>query len=204
MVEYPPTSKPDVGLLSKSKHGESLLAATWDATNGKFSASFCPYGKPGDRLYVRETFGVADSWLFGGEPTDPPRCIAYSADHAARCFDPEYDVNTSDWGWENMKWKPSIHMPRWASRILLEITDVRVERLNDISEIDSLAEGIERSSWEYSCEPYRNYRKPRMAPGENCSNPRTSFMTLWESINGHNSWGANPWVWVIKFKVIKP
>lgn len=142
----------------------------------------CPYGKPGDRLWVREAWGIANCWLTYDEPTDPPRCIAYRADHAARCFDPEYDVNTDDWGWDAMKWKPSIHMPRWASRITLEITDVRVERLQEISRGDALAEGC----------PFAN-----MSEGPD---PRKWYTDLWTEINGASSWDANPWVWVIEFK----
>lgn len=151
----------------------------------------CPYGQPGDRLWVRETWGVADSWLLGGEPVEPPRCIAYRSDLAARCFDPEYDVNTSDWGWSGMKWKPSIHMPRWASRILLEIVSVRVERLQDISEEDAKAEGVELNDW-YMGDP------PPCAPFKH------GYSQLWESINGLGSWDANPYVWVIEFRRIKP
>ena len=138
------------------------------------------YGTMGDQLWVRETFGIADNWIHESE-IDPPRTIAYKADLSAINFDPFYKVNTSNWGWVNMKWKPSIFMPRWASRIQLEITDIRIERLNDISEADATKEFI--------CSGY--------IPAVD------EYKELWESINGIGSWALNPFVWVIEFKVIK-
>jgi hypothetical protein len=164
----------------------------------------CRYGQPGDRLWVRETW---QAWHKTGHEYDEWEPISVKAATASKridfecgptCDAIEYKATSESTG----PWTPSIHMPRWASRINLEITGVRVERLQEISEAGALSEGIERSTWEYSCEPYRNYRKPAMAPGENCSSPRTSFMTLWESINGPGSWDLNPWVWVIEFKKI--
>jgi hypothetical protein len=95
-------------------------------------------------------------------------------------------------------------MPRWASRIQLEITNVRVERLNDISEQDAKAEGIEVVGGPTSCCPYRNYRIGKVGEMSlHCSAPSRSFMTLWESINGAGSWNENPWVWVVEFKKIE-
>lgn len=100
------------------------------------------------------------------------------------------------WGWEHGKspcrWRPSIHMPRWASRITLEITGVRVERLRDISEADAIAEGIERKD-----SVWKDYRTDG---GWSC--PINSYWSLWDSINGPGSWDANPWVWVVEFKRI--
>jgi hypothetical protein len=93
-------------------------------------------------------------------------------------------------------------MPRWASRILLEITEVRLERLQDISREDAIAEGIERVGGEYSCSPWRNYSLKRGAPKLlHSSCPRHSFMTLFEAINP-GAWDANPWVWVIVFRLV--
>lgn len=85
-------------------------------------------------------------------------------------------------------WKPSIHMPRWASRITLEVTGVRVERLQDISEADAIAEG---APWAACGAPQEGSHK-------------AGFAQLWESINGSNSWSTNPWVWVIEFKRVTP
>lgn len=127
----------------------------------------CPYGQPGDRLWVRETFAV-----YGDEKM---AAIHYRADRPHHV------------GQKGMGYKPSIHMPRWASRILLEITAVRVERLQDISQEQAMAEGV------LSCES-------ALDPDGNGYSPYELFSALWVSINGHDSWHANPWVWVVEFK----
>jgi hypothetical protein len=119
----------------------------------------------------------------------------------------------------DFKWRPSIHMPKWAARLFLLVTAVQAQRVQDISEEDALAEGIQRSDWEYSCEPYRNYQEPVMAPGKNCATARKSFATLWDSIyadatvhvevsegvyetrSANLSWNDNPWVFAYKFEV---
>lgn len=118
---------------------------------------YCPYGTPGDILWVREAYLYDDSW-------DEP---IYRADG-------ERDLPTG------LRWRPSIHMPREACRIMLEITEVRVERLNDISGPDCLAEGITHDSDKYGSVTH-------------------TYRELWESINGVGSWDLNPWVWVISF-----
>lgn len=144
----------------------------------------CPYGRVGDQLWVRETVGI-------GRATKHAyfKDTLNGRDHKA-LFD---------------KLTPSIHMPRWASRIQLEITNIRVERLQDISETDAIAEGIERVGGNTSVTPWRNYRIGQEGEMQlHCSAPSRSYMTLWESINGAGSWQANPWVWVVEFKVIKP
>jgi hypothetical protein len=122
----------------------------------------CPYGKPGDRLWVRETFLV--------ERSQHKDYYEYKADYS----------NTFAC---DVCWKPSIFMPREACRILLEVTDVRVEKLKDISEKDVIAEGVE-------------YKKT-----DGCLNipARAHYMMLWDSINGKDSHELNPWVWVISF-----
>jgi hypothetical protein len=141
--------------------------------------SYCPYGKTGDRLWVRETFSQHPEFAD----------IAYRADGE--------EFEDSDGFFWSLRWKPSIHMPRSASRILLEVTNVRVERLNDISDRDSIAEGIElepgTAHWKnYDTSPGWRYRE----------SPIQSYRTLWESINGPGSWDINPYCWVIEFKVI--
>ncbi|MDT3707447.1 MAG: hypothetical protein ROZ09_11515 [Thiobacillus sp.] len=126
----------------------------------------CPYGQPGDRLWVRETWG----------PCDGGACYRVS----------ERDGVLPDGG----KWRPSIYMPRWASRITLEIVSVRVERLQDISEEDAKAEGCEPTSMGPNGIRL-DVRQPTY---------RNGYAQLWNEINGPGSWEANPWVWVIEFK----
>ncbi|ECH9120161.1 hypothetical protein R980_22375 [Salmonella enterica subsp. enterica] len=126
-----------------------------------------PYGEVGDRIWVRETFCAVP------DHEEPAGCSAllYAAD------------GNGPYG----KWTPSIHMPRWASRLTLEITGVRVERLRDLSEDDAKSEGITPPSggvlpgWEY----------------------RINFRDLWMDIYGTDNWEANPWVWVIEFKRVE-
>lgn len=146
--------------------------------------TLCPYGQPGDRLWVRE------SWrAFAAFNRTPPRDItAGPVWHEARD-----DVAFHPTAYGTLR--PSIHMPRWASRITLEVTGVRVERLQDISEADAIAEGIEHAAvpgW------WRLYG--RDTSGDMDRSPRVSYHSLWESINGPGSWDANPWVWVVEFK----
>ncbi|EEQ5216149.1 hypothetical protein GOP30_005486, partial [Escherichia coli] len=95
-------------------------------------------------------------------------------------------------------WRPSIHMPRWASRILLEITNVRVERLNDISECDARAEGVPPAG---SLLP--DHPGTFLTPKGDFAMAKVAFQRLWESIYGEESWNANPWVWVIEFRRIQ-
>lgn len=156
----------------------------------------CPYGQPGDRLWVRE---ACQGWTFeiSGE-----NVVRYPADSSFSQI--ENLINGADRWIDLYNYRrkrgaivPSIHMPRWASRILLEITNMRVERLQDISCADAKAEGIERSR---DGMMWRDYISASHAQ----INPIDSYRTLWESINGPGSWDANPWVWVIEFKSVKP
>ncbi|EPB0431607.1 hypothetical protein ACQ9W4_003491 [Klebsiella pneumoniae] len=149
------------------------------------------FGKPGDRIWVRETFCPVDDTQYGGEKwVDYRATPKFEASHPAG-----WDCAPNDA--EALKWRPSIHMPRWASRILLEITDVRVERLNAISEEDARAEGI----IDGGC---LNCGEPEPC---GCANPEhdatDAFAYLWQSIYGQESWNANPWVWVISFERIE-
>ena len=140
----------------------------------------CPYGQPGDRLWVRETWccvhGVPDA---GGKP-HPDDFVRYRADNG-----PGEQVIT-----DVKAWHPSIHMPRVYSRILLEITAVRVERVQYISQDDSVAEGCD------------DIRDMLLVPGRifYAGGPREAYRVLWDSINGPGSWAANPWVWVVEFR----
>lgn len=159
---------------------------------------FSPYGAPGDRLYVREAYS-GPHWIAGLPPCnwaeDTP--IWYWADG---------NPGHGDW----TKPKPGMHLPRWGSRILLEITGVRVERLQDISEADALAEGLSWIVRDYGKERCFGVPESSEFPGqqwafENWSKDAvTAYRRLWESINGPGSWDANPWVWCVAFKVVKP
>lgn len=142
----------------------------------------CPYGQQGDRLWVREAYAdIGCRLTYRADEDDGARFLV-------------------------RKWTPSIHMFRADSRILLEIVSVRVERLNDISEADAVAEGIECVANNFGNGPaYRDYRmKNPEDTSEWLSNPVTSYKTLWESINGAGSWAANPWCWVVEFKRVMP
>ncbi|MCS7591173.1 hypothetical protein [Pseudomonas aeruginosa] len=150
----------------------------------------CPYGEPGDRLWVREAWAadaqvdaIAPSDLSQGEP------IWYPADLSVR----QTGCSMISKG----RVRPSIHMPRWACRILLEITAVRVERLQDISEEQALAEGVRG-------EPCDHARQACADIGCWGDTAKGAFGFLWESLNGEGSWAANPWIWVIEFKRVTP
>lgn len=150
----------------------------------------CPYGLVSHSLWVREAWShdapsLEDcriAFESGGEPMGP----YYFATETAP---------------DTLKWKPSIHMPRWASRINLLIKSIRVERLNDISEADAKAEGVEPFFAKFPSIA----RDQCMTTGEraiDCEH-RASFACLWDDINGAESWKQNPWVWVVEFEVMK-
>jgi hypothetical protein len=167
--------------------GDEIFGAHWD--DGEFGLK-SPYGAPGDTLWVRETWGAV--WP-ADEPVPLRQCeIEYRAELPPGCTDRpgEWPADEGN-GPEVPKWRPSIHMPRWASRITLRITDIRVERLQDISEDDARAEGVS-SEWD----DYEKYGQ---------SEPyRYGFSALWNDINGPGAWDDNPWVWAISFERVKP
>ena len=165
----------------------------------------CPYGGPGNRMWVRETFlaygrwetrfsakKARDEWHFVDMATECDRAYQFAADN------PDL-VLAAGRGGALPGWykRPAIFMPRAASRILLEIVSVRVERLNDCSEADALAEGVKGEPCDHirlSCEEI------------GCCGPTAKGMyaALWNQINGASAWAANPWVWVIEFKRVTP
>lgn len=162
------------------QHGYMVLARGLDErfNHGRVSIS-CPYGVPGDRLYVREGFAPVDA---NGHKCSPCEASFVVLPDGAQVYRdgqrvdplPEYAQGVLD----GIKWRPSIHMPRWASRILLEVIDVRVERLHAITEQDAIAEGVSEVGF-----------------------PRVSFAALWDSINEERaSWASNPWVWRVEFR----
>ena len=181
--------------------GPEIFGAWW--RDGEAGCK-CPFGQPGDRLWVRETWYCDHFEVQQGPYLQPADMhdldqsredgeLVYAADGLAPY---EQDQPT---------WKPSIHMPRWASRILLEITDVRVERLQDITEEQALAEGIvgvpfrPDDGWPI-CTGYM------MGPDDGKTGLQTTaakaFAGLWDSVGGN--WNANPWVWVVEFKRVTP
>ncbi|MCU7998079.1 ASCH domain-containing protein [Shewanella sp. SM95] len=138
----------------------------------------CPICSVGDQLYVRETFADCGSRLtYKADKDDGAHCVV-------------------------KRWTPSIHMPRACARILLEVTAVRVERLNDISEQDAKAEGLQYSSvyQQWGGVEKHSSHKPHSPHWRWYKNPQHAFKSLWNSI--YENWDANPWVWVIEFKVI--
>jgi hypothetical protein len=146
--------------------------------------SRCPYGVPGDRLWVRETFLVV-----GEYPKDYR--IVYSAS------------NDGPDAWLSPSWKPPIFMPRWASRITLEVAGVKVERVRDISEGDAKAEGVE-ILYRPSGEPVYGSPKCGEIPPYWHSAARNAFELLWQSIHGPGSWERNDWVWCLEFRKVTP
>ena len=156
----------------------------------------CPYGKPGDRLWVRETFQTIGGYDAETQKTFQP--INDCGIHGRAI----YRADGGN-GKAYLAWKPSIHMPRWASRILLEIIRVRVERLNEISDDDSKAEGIEPRGISLRTAKPSTWTDYLGRNGAGFVLPRESFKSLWESINGPTSWDKNPWVWVVEFKRVE-
>jgi hypothetical protein len=175
------------------REDRSLWPWMYDSERDADHWLLCPHGKPGDQLWVRETWGLHaygddTDWLKGS-------CTAQDLEDHVITY-------RADWGplQDSCHWRPSIHMPRAASRITLEITGVRVERLQSISEADAIAEGIEPDAQPGDSAPlWREYKT-----GGTTICPINSYRTLWESINGPGSWDANPWVWVVEFRRIKP
>lgn len=168
----------------------------------------CPYGQPGDHLWVRETWS---SDFAGHYPHDR---IWYAADD-----DRQHDIEVRNgvrgiYSPESQqfvpfRWRPSIHMPRSACRLALEITGVRVERLHKISEADAVAEGIPEES--EPCEQCGDCGwlciggEPQQCDAPGCGDGAIDgYRALWEQINGAGSWQANPWVWVVEFSVQHP
>ncbi len=175
--------------------------------------AMCPHGAPGDRLWVREAWRIGswdDGCGFWLDYCDGPRKerLETDEDTAYRYIKQIREdlerkniqpTNGTMYEWEPgespLRWRPSIHMPRWASRITLEITGVRVERLGDITEADAMNEGVERTvtgdGWRhYHADP--SFEAVGLHP---MPDARKSFLTLWNSLHGHGAWTENPWVW---------
>lgn len=187
----------------------------------------CPYGWPGDGLWVRENFRVLNAtpaWESetesGTDGDDGAARVSYVADDAVRDI---HDLSVRQDGvdeseqamrfFQRYKIIPSIHMPRWASRINLDIADIRVERLQDISEDDAKAEGVPEEYTYRNITPKMLTSYSSLVNAERAVNPPIlqswvhGYHRLWDEINGTTgpkSWNANPWVWVVTFKRRQP
>ncbi len=167
----------------------------------------CPYGQPGDRLWVKETFycdhafypeGTPASCYWDGKVPRKEHSPEQMAEQRATMLEEMYFRADGEPEWEaagKTPWRPSIHMPRWVSRITLEVTGVRVERLQDISEADARAEGCDS---EFADSAYQRVHGGSLC-GPQC---RYAYAKLWDVINGAGAYAANPWVWVIEFRRI--
>lgn len=193
------------GILFSAPMVRALLAGTKTQTRrivkppigGINWGKRCPYGQPGDRLWVREKWAPVTATAYrmsdGVQQTVNPNDEDTAAIYAA--------------GWDRSgpgRWRPSIHMPRWASRITLEVTGVRVERLQEISPADACAEGAAEILDRPHADPLRSAAYDKFGvtlnDGERYAGSVAAYAALWESINGPGSWDANPWVWVVEFK----
>lgn len=180
-------------------HGD---AVDFGARGYPSAADRCPYGQPGDRLWVRETFYCDHAYYPKGCPIvirwredDAGKRVAIPMEDQRREMldlvsyaadgDPDFEDGPPPW-------RPSIHMPRWVSRITLEINGVRVERLQEISEEDARAEGIRWTA--------EGPLHAHLDSGHNFATARGACQHLWQSIRGPGSWALNPWVWVVSFK----
>lgn len=167
--------------------GGAISTAYFYSNERTMQTRECPHGRIGDRLWVRETFAdIADD--------NRPSCFIYRADGGELS---QYHI-----------WKPSIFMPRAASRILLEVTEVRVQRIQEISEEDAIAEGARRFNELPSIHPWGNdprWSMEQPSSTEDClNNARFAFANYWEKLNGKTyPWDSNPWVWALTFKVVE-
>lgn len=166
IVKLQPTKPVFIGIVNSSTDNKIVGSYAFaDTADGGYNTEYfkCPYGQPGDILWVRESHYKTTAKELNGQ-----------------FF---YKASFEELGW-SFKWKPSIHMPKAAARIYLQVESVKVERLQDISRGDSMSEGC----------PFPNIAKE--------TNPKEWFSDLWKSINGPESWQQNPWVWAISFKVL--
>lgn len=178
------------------------IGSNYAETVRNFTNFSCPIGRVGDRLWVRETFAPVNLYgeiaLAYKADSDVVRVVENESfqddDETINYDDPRLEkYSFSAWADDVLSgtegnWKPSIHMPRWASRILLEITNVRVEHLQNISNEDAKAEGFDYST------------HPSAIEMGYAIGARTNFRHTWEQIYGANAWNKNPWVWVVEFK----
>lgn len=194
------------GTKTQTRRAVKGMALEW-LTPGMFTPEYvanpengmCPYGQPGDRLWVRESFRPIASGEVKDGYGEVRYGYAYRADSATRWNERTTIIHdltgqpaTGPMQFNPVPWKPSIHMPRRASRILLEVVSVRIERLHDISEADAQAEGCQLECM-----------TPIGDDSGSAIHGPGGYIALWEQINGADSWQKNPWLWVVEFRVVK-
>lgn len=193
--------QPDcLGALENSPGGE--LVYHWPHSNTQIYYCKCPYGQPGDGLWVRETWRTE-------ELSDGLDGIRYKADgffipikNTEEASDAWGAANMNKQLWEKDLWKPSIFMPRWASRIKLEIIGVRVARVQEIDRADAKAEGVSNL---WSWDEKRNAKHPEHFRRAVLNPYVANYSVLWDEINAERGfgWDVNPWVWVVEFKRVE-
>jgi hypothetical protein len=184
--QFGPDAEPEE-MCATSSEGWQMAGHSgrwWDVCEADDQRAIrCPYGQPGDRLWVRETWRYRE--IGEGKHRELGAYVYRSTENVDGFVEP---------------WKPSIHMPRAASRILLEVTGVRVERLQAISDADAAAEGCPC----YVCGRTMDGRSEDDCHCFHRKADARDYRDLWESINGDGSWDANPWVWVVEFRRVQP
>lgn len=186
IIKYPKIYKLNelIGWKIKPHKDTPVLFSFWYGTKYTLPAFRCPYGQPGDVLWVKETFLIEKS-------IEDKIHYEYKSDYSETMAD-------------DVCWKPSIFMPKEASRLKLKVTDIRVERVQDITEEDAIAEGVEYvdnqrvEGEEDLCRIYLDY----MDNESILMSAKSSYKSLWSKINGKDSWKSNPWVWVVEFEKI--
>jgi hypothetical protein len=204
IIKPHPELSESLGFVWKGRAFGKAISGGEEGTRNNFIRSHigkspvCRYGVPGDRLWVRESFQPLLADGFEGKlnyKTGEGYQIGYCAtDGIQEYFDCSTDSAFCS------KITPSIYMPRWASRITLETTDVRIQRLNEISDEDCIAEGIDYDKGTMHCANYLDLKDDERIG--RWLGPKGSYASLWEKINGKGSWDANPWLWCLSFRMI--
>lgn len=219
--------KPQPHAAHDPQHADLRSAGwVWMAHDDRASYTFatgdfrCPYGAPGDRLWVRETWvDLTGTHGTPWERRNPHTGLYERGRHSFVWYAADGEQPDIGDGRSPLKpWRPSIHMPRWASRIDLEVTGVRVEQLQDISEADAITEGLTEYFWDADAAAlphlaseinagtryWEHVIQKRRRQGSVWDKALLAYKELWTDINGADSWEANPWVWVVEFKRVKP
>jgi len=193
IIKPQPTKEKSFSCWADAKWSEGVKSFSPVPCHTMFNAM--PY-KPEDILWVRETFAYMDEFVLTYK-VEPYYHIGYKADLTCRNLTNDEYLDTEGWNWgnETIKWKPSIFMPKDAARIFLRVKSVKVERVQDITEEDAVAEGVEEKNGKYRDYSDKNPNAFRLSAYD-------SYCELWAEINGIKSWEENPFVWVITFERI--